>query len=67
VLLTEFILTFLLMTAKYGTAVDERGRAVKIGGFGIGLIVAFDILAGGSVAALVYEHLLLEKTAANRR
>lgn len=49
ILLTEFILTFLLMTSVFGTAVDERGRAVKIGGFGIGLTVAFDILAGGAV------------------
>ncbi len=45
----EFILTFLLMTAIFGTAVDDRGSAVKIGGFGIGLTVAFDILAGGAV------------------
>jgi len=50
VLLTEFILTYLLMTSIYGTAVDERGRAVKIGGFGIGLTVAFDILCGGPVS-----------------
>ena len=49
VLVGEFIMTFLLMTAIYGTAVDERGKAVKIGGFGIGLTVAFDILAGGAV------------------
>jgi aquaporin Z len=49
VLVAEFIMTFLLMTAIYGTAVDERGKAVKIGGFGIGLTVAFDILAGGAV------------------
>jgi MIP family channel proteins len=49
VLLTEFILTYLLMTSIFGTAVDDRGRAVKIGGFGIGLTVAFDILAGGAV------------------
>ena len=49
VLVTEFILSFLLMTAIYGTAVDERGKAVKIGGFGIGLTVTFDILAGGPV------------------
>ena len=49
VLLTEFILTYLLMTSIFGMAVDERGRAVKIGGFGIGLTVAFDILAGGAV------------------
>ena len=103
VLATEFILTYLLMTAIYGTAVDERGRAVKIGGFGIGLTVAFDILAAGQVtgasmnparsfgpalmygywtwhwaywiapplgaivAALVYEHVLMEKTAGSRQ
>lgn len=49
ILLTEFILTFLLMTSIFGTAVDDRGRAVKIGAFGIGLTVTFDILAGGAV------------------
>jgi aquaporin Z len=49
VLCAEFIMTFLLMTSIYGTAVDDRGREVKIGGFGIGLTVAFDILAGGAV------------------
>ena len=49
VILGEFIMTFLLMTAIIGTAVDERGKAVKIGGFGIGLTVTFDILAGGAV------------------
>ncbi len=100
VLLTEFILTYMLMTSVFGTAVDERGKVVKIGGFGIGLTVAFDILAGGPVtgasmnparsfgpalelmqwqwhwaywlapvagacaAALVYEHLLLERVKA---
>jgi aquaporin Z len=48
-LLTEFILTFLLMTAIFGTAVDERAPAMKLGGFGIGLTVAFDILAAGKV------------------
>jgi MIP family channel proteins len=45
----EFVLTFLLVTSIFGTAVDERGKTVKIGGFGIGLTVAFDILAGGPV------------------
>ena len=45
----EFVLTFMLMTAIFGTAVDTRGPNVKIGGFGIGLTVAFDILAGGAV------------------
>lgn len=49
IFLAEFTMTFLLMTAIFGTAVDERGQAVKIGGFGIGLTVAFDILAGGAV------------------
>jgi aquaporin Z len=99
ILLTEFICTFLLMTAIYGTAVDERGPSMKLGGFGIGLVVTFDILAAGPVtgasmnparsfgpsfvhgyfpwhwwcywvapitgamaAALVYEHLLLDKS-----
>ena len=50
IFVVEFILTFLLMTSIFGTAVDERGKAVKIGGFGIGLTVAFDILAGGAVS-----------------
>jgi MIP family channel proteins len=49
VLTAEFIMTYLLMTSIFGTAVDDRGRAVKIGGFGIGLTVAFDILCGGPV------------------
>lgn len=49
VIIGEFVMTFLLMTAIFGTAVDQRGQAVKIGGFGIGLTVAFDILAGGAV------------------
>ena len=49
VLTAEFVMTFLLMTSIFGTAVDDRGKAVKIGGFGIGLTVAFDILAGGAV------------------
>jgi len=67
-LVAEFIMTFLLMTAVFGTAVDERGKIVNIGGLAIGLTVAFDILAGGSVTgasmnparsfgpALVYGH-----------
>jgi MIP family channel proteins len=49
VLVLEFVMTYLLMTSIFGTAVDARGQAVKIGGFGIGLTVAFDILAGGAV------------------
>jgi MIP family channel proteins len=48
-LVTEFILTFLLMTAIFGTAVDERAAPMKLGGFAIGLTVAFDILCAGKV------------------
>jgi MIP family channel proteins len=49
ILLAEFVMTYLLMTSVFGTAVDERGRAVKIGGFGVGLTVGFNILAAGPV------------------
>ena len=48
-LVTEAILTFLLITAIFGTAVDERAKRMKIGGFAVGLTVTFDILAGGPV------------------
>jgi MIP family channel proteins len=41
----EAILTFLLVFAVFGTVVDPK--APKIGGFGIGLTLAFDILMGG--------------------
>ncbi|TMC22327.1 MAG: aquaporin [Chloroflexi bacterium] len=44
-ILVETILTFFLLLAVFGTAVDER--APKIGGFGIGLTVLVDILVGG--------------------
>jgi aquaporin Z len=36
-----------LLLAVFGTAVDPR--APKIGGFGIGFTVLFDILAGGAL------------------
>lgn len=49
ILIAEFIMTFLLMTAIFGVAVDGRGKAVTIGGFAIGLTVAFNILAGGPI------------------
>ncbi|MDQ3069872.1 MAG: aquaporin [Acidobacteriota bacterium] len=48
-IVTEIVLTFLLVIAIFGTAVDERGKAVKIGAFGIGFTVAFNILAAGAV------------------
>jgi len=44
-ILIEVLLTFLLIFAIFGTAVDPR--APKIGGFGIGLTIAADILVGG--------------------
>ncbi len=43
----EAILTFLLAFAVMGTAVDPG--APKVGGFGIGFVVFFDILAGGTM------------------
>jgi len=45
--LVEVLLTFLLLFAVFGTAVDER--APKIGGWGIGLTVFMDILLGGPI------------------
>jgi MIP family channel proteins len=41
----ELVMTFLLVLAVYGTAVDKR--APKVGGFGIGMIVLGDVLVGG--------------------
>jgi MIP family channel proteins len=47
-LLTEIVLTALLVFAVFGTAVDSR--APKIGGFGIGLMIAANILMGGPIS-----------------
>lgn len=44
-ILIEALLTFMLLFAIFGTAVDPR--APKIGGFGIGLAITCDILLGG--------------------
>lgn len=41
----ELILTAFLMIAFFGTALDKRGPS--IGGFGIGLVLTMDIIAGG--------------------
>jgi MIP family channel proteins len=46
-ILVEAVLTFFLLLAVFGTAVDPR--APKIGGFGIGGTVAMDILMGGAL------------------
>ncbi len=41
----EAVLTFFLVSAVFGTAVSPD--APKVGGFGIGLVLLFDILIGG--------------------
>jgi MIP family channel proteins len=46
-ILIEALLTFVLVIAVYGTAVDTR--APKIGGLGIGLAVMVDVLFGGNL------------------
>ena len=46
-ILIEAILTFFLVFAVFGTAVDDRGPFDKTAGFTIGLMIAFDILACG--------------------
>ena len=43
----EVVLTFLLVFTVFATAVDPKGAFPIIAGFGIGLVVVFDILAGG--------------------
>ncbi len=46
-ILVEAILTFFLVFTVFATAVDDRGVWKAIGGFGIGLVLTFDILMGG--------------------
>ena len=41
----EAILTFFLVSAVFGTCVNPK--APNVGGFGIGLVLVFDILVGG--------------------
>jgi MIP family channel proteins len=41
----EAILTFFLVSAVFGTCVNAE--APKVGGFGVGLVLLFDILVGG--------------------
>lgn len=43
----EAVLTFFLVSAVYGTVVNTH--AAKLGGFGIGLVLLFDILVGGGL------------------
>jgi aquaporin Z len=42
----EAILTFFLVSAVFGTCVNAE--APKVGGFGVGLVLLFDILVGGA-------------------
>lgn len=46
-ILTEAALTFLLLFAIWGTAVDPRAPAIA--GWGIGMMVAVDIMMGGGI------------------
>lgn len=46
-ILLEALLTFFLVSAVFGTAVNSE--APKIGGFGIGLVLFFDIMVGGTL------------------
>lgn len=41
----EAVMTFFLMFAVFGTAVDDRGPFSKTAGLTIGLVIAFDIMA----------------------
>jgi MIP family channel proteins len=43
----EAVLTIFLVLAVYGTAVDDRGPFTKLAGLPIGLVLTFDVLAGG--------------------
>jgi aquaporin Z len=45
--LLEAVLTFFLVFAVFGVAIDSRGPFKGIAGFGIGLVLGFDILMGG--------------------
>lgn len=47
--LMEAVLTFFLVLVVFGTAFDERGTFRSIAGFGIGLIIAVDILVAGPI------------------
>jgi len=46
-IVVEGILTFLLVTVIYGTAIDPKGTFNAVGGFAIGLTITIDILMGG--------------------
>lgn len=45
--LIELVLTFFLVLAVFGVAVDPKGSWNAVAGFGIGTVLIFDILFGG--------------------
>jgi len=48
-MLVEAVLTFFLVFVVFATAIDERGAFKSVAGFAIGMVITFDILAGGPV------------------
>ncbi|MFQ5663335.1 MAG: MIP/aquaporin family protein [Terriglobia bacterium] len=46
-ILFELVMTFFLVFVVFATAIDARGAFKAVGGFAIGMVVTFDILAGG--------------------
>jgi aquaporin TIP len=49
-MILEAIMTFFLVWVVFATAVDEKGAFNKIAGFGIGLTITIDFLAGGPLS-----------------
>jgi len=47
--LLEAVLTFFLVFTVFATAIDDRGAFKSIAGFGIGLVLTFDILMGAAL------------------
>ncbi len=43
----EAIMTFFLVLAYFAAVVDERGTFKAVAGFGVGLVISMDVLAGG--------------------
>lgn len=48
-ILVEGVLTFFLAFVVYGTGIDPKGSFNAVGGFAIGLTIAFDIMVGGPI------------------
>ena len=48
-IVVEVLLPFFLVFTVFATAIDDRGAFKMVGGFAIGMVVTFDILAGGAL------------------